>query len=170
MPKVREPSANGQTHNYARVFEEFGVVLQANGDQVNLRAEECPFCTEDKFYVNVETGLYDCKNCQEKGNVTTFLTWIHAQLLSKTTAEDRSRLAHKRGIAPQTVERFELAFDKLLDRWLLPFKSTKGSVVNIQFYYWKREKDNKCNLKGLLNLHIQLAHTRPQHRQEGLSL
>jgi len=35
----------------------------------------CPLCDDNKrhFYGNIETGQWDCKKCQEKGNAITYL-------------------------------------------------------------------------------------------------
>lgn len=152
MKSIRqEKSECKPKNNYARIFEEFGTTFISNGNPVELRAESCPFCDGSKFYLNVETGQYDCKSgsCGQRGNITNYLTWIHREFLRRTTSDQRSLLGKKRGIAPQTLDRHQLAFDSDQDRWLIPFKSSNGNVVNIQFYYWNRPKPNKFNLPGL---------------------
>lgn len=44
--------------------------VKASGASKELVVRPCPFCgtEKDKFYVNRETGLFDCKICGEKGN------------------------------------------------------------------------------------------------------
>jgi hypothetical protein len=147
--KPVEAKDDGKEHNYARIFEQFGVGFGAVSNSGEAVAEECPFCGRDKFHLNIRSGLYHCKHCNEKGNVTTFLTWLHKELLDATTEEHYAALKEKRGIAIQSLRHFELAYDRSEGRWLIPFKNAQGSVVNIQFYYPGRGKLNKINLPGL---------------------
>jgi hypothetical protein len=138
----RNPRAEKPAANYARVYETLGVHFHSNGDPVQLRAEECPFCFKEKFYVNRETGQYDCKQCGESGNVTKFLTHIHREYLVKTTTEDYRRLSKLRDIPVKTLKRHEFAYMKWADEWLIPFKSSigyriqsSGQAVNV-FQQW----------------------------------
>ncbi len=140
MPKIPDK-------NYSKVFEAFGVVFaKISGDQA--QADECPFCGKDRFSVNVKSGQYDCKKCQESGNVTIFLTKMHKQFFEATTTDDYLALKAKRGgIATQTLrDVHQLAYDRAGGRWLIPFKNANGNVVNIQFYHPNRDKPNKFNL------------------------
>jgi hypothetical protein len=136
-----------QVHNYTRVFEVFGVSFRVNGTEAI--ADACPWCSRDKFYVNPETGQYDCKHCQQQGNITTYLTWLHGEYFRATTPEHYSRLGERRGIAPQTLRRHELAYAENLGCWLVPFKSIGGNVVNLMQYYPNRPKPNKLMLPSL---------------------
>src|SRR5262245_45534192 len=123
--QVPSSNGNGKPHDYARLFEKLGVALiRRPGDQA--QAEECPFCGKDRFYLNVATGLYDCKKCREKGNVNRFLNWAHDRQLKRTTNDDYARLAAKRGIAWQTLQTHALAYDPDGSRWFIPFKNAKG--------------------------------------------
>jgi hypothetical protein len=142
MPVAKRRTTTPIVHDYARVFETFGVSFgKVNGCEAVAKA--CPFCDKDRFYLNVEKGLYHCKHCDQSGNVTTYLTWLHRQFLEKTTPAHYLQLKEKRGIASQTLKLHELAYDKARDRWLIPFKSGEGNVVNLQLYYPNVEKDNK---------------------------
>jgi hypothetical protein len=144
MSRITNPPAAGSapSKNYARVWEALGFHFHANGDTVNLRAEECPWCGGEKCYLNHETGLYDCKSgsCGQSGNTTTFLTHVHGLYLAATTAEDRTCLGKLRGFPYQTVERHELAYMRVEDAWLIPFKSSNGNVVNLMRYYPNKPK------------------------------
>lgn len=147
MPKVQQ--TDGKQQNFARVFQTFGVEFSVNGS-TEVQADACPFCGKDRFHLNTETGLYHCKKCGEKGNVEQYLTWVHQSFLDATTDEQYRALKEKRGgINLQTLKRHALAYDEVLDRWLIPFKNEKGTVVNIQLYHPNRPKPNKLNLPGL---------------------
>jgi hypothetical protein len=138
------------TSDYTRAFAEFGTVLGPPSGSGEAVADECPWCFKDKFHVNVRSGLYHCKRCQESGNVTTYLTAKHAGYLEVTTDDHYHALRDKRGIALQTLKRHGLAYDEGANRWLIPFKSREGNVVNIQSYYPNRAtKLNKINVPGL---------------------
>jgi hypothetical protein len=160
MPKLKTRTAD-RPHNYARVFEAFGTIFVSNGDPVNIRAETCPFCAGAKFYLNVQTGQYDCKSmneCGESGNLTTYLTWIHRSYLEQTEPGHYLALKAKRGIASQTLKLHELAYDAVTDCWLIPFKNKQGNIVNLMRYYPnKKSKPNKYLLpelpSSLFNFH-----------------
>jgi hypothetical protein len=129
---------NGQHHDYRKLFEALGVGFGPTLSGNQAIATECPFCNGEKFYLNVATGQWDCKSgkCQQSGNVATFLTWIHGERLKQTTDDQYRRLKEKRGgIALQSLKRHGLAYDDGLACWLIPFKSSKDSVVNLQLYY-----------------------------------
>jgi hypothetical protein len=152
MPVVRSGSTTIPRRDYTRLYETLGVAFSRNRSGDEAIAETCPFCGREpsKFYVNVSTGQYDCKHCGEKGNPTTFLTWLHEDCLGRTTPDQYSTLGKVRGVAPQTLrDVHQLAYCDAADCWLVPFKSSKGSVVNFQLYYPDREKPNKLNLPGL---------------------
>ncbi|VTS01592.1 -like protein : Uncharacterized protein OS=Nitrolancea hollandica Lb GN=NITHO_3110008 PE=4 SV=1: Toprim_2: AAA_25 [Gemmata massiliana] len=156
-PILADRATNGESgkakdgaHNYAPVFEQFGFVFGLPNSTGEAVADACPWCSKNKFYLNVRSGQYHCKHCSEKGNATTFLTWVHARYLEATTDDHYRTLKQKRGIALQPLKRHGLAYDPDNDRWLIPFKSAAGSVVNIQRYYPNRgEKPDKFNLPGL---------------------
>jgi hypothetical protein len=104
--------SGGRVNNFAPVYEKFGVHLSTPNGSGEAKAEECPWCSRTKCYVNVTTGQYHCKQCDASGNVTTFLTWVQADRFEKTTPEHYSRLGKRRGIAPQTLKRHGLAMTR----------------------------------------------------------
>jgi hypothetical protein len=158
MPKLtskpKPQEANGEAKDYTKVFGVFGVSFghRSGGE---AKADECPWCGKDKFYLNVTTSQYHCKHCETSGNLTTYLTWVHAKYLEQTTTEEYAALKRKRGGIPvQTLKRHQLAYAKDLGFWLIPFKNDKGNVVNLMRYHPDRPKGkglppNKLMLPGL---------------------
>jgi hypothetical protein len=142
MPKVdsttdAKPAAdgNGEHHDYRRLFGLFGVMFRGGGSAGNVRAEACPFCGREEFYLNVTTGAYKChheNNCGKAGNAYTFIRWVHKTALDATTDDDYRRLGAERGLPLQTLKRHDLAWHGGLCRWLVPFKSKEGEVLNLQ--------------------------------------
>ena len=51
-------------------LDQHEISYRVSGDQFIL--DECPFCYEERhFYMNRDTGLWDCKKCWETGNIWT---------------------------------------------------------------------------------------------------
>jgi hypothetical protein len=107
-----------------------------SGSLPQLRAD-CPWCAENSFYANVETGQYECKrknNCGKQGNAYTFIRDVYATALAATTKEDRKALHEKRGLPYQTLERHGVAWFPLTSEYLLPYKSEEGNIDTLQRY------------------------------------
>ena len=100
--------------DYTHVFAAFGVGFGTRSGSEAV-AEECPWCHGGRCYVNADTGLYHCKQCQESGNVTDYLTWAHGECLKATTDDHYRELKERRGIPLQTLKRHGLAYDALLN-------------------------------------------------------
>ncbi len=128
MPKR---SDNGQSPiDYIKLFETLGCSFtDSNSTEV---VSECPRCFKEKFYLNKSTGQFDCKVCGWQGNSYTFVSDVHASALETTTDKQYHELRDKRGLSLQTLKRHHLAY--VDGTWLLPFKSVKGSVQNLQMY------------------------------------
>jgi len=177
MPTVPKPSTNGHAANghapsalannlakrrlpigqpkpdaadFLTLFAWFGVELQRNGAE---GVGDCPWCEKaNHFYVNAETGQFDCKRCGESGNAYTFTRRMYADALGKTTDADYQRLKRlRRGIPLQTLKRHGLAWDGANGCWLVPFKSAKGEVVNLCRYV---EATGKKYMLPKLPLHL----------------
>ena len=113
--------------------------LPAKGASKELIVVPCPFCGNDKekFYINKENGLFNCKGCSEKGNFFKFkkaygviegiataselignkyqplnndeADAFHAALLTNPAALD---YLASRGFNGETIERFKLGYKK----------------------------------------------------------
>jgi hypothetical protein len=144
------PPINLKPKDYSRVFETFGVGFSRNGS-TQVRADACPWCGKGKFYLDPVEGLYHCKHCEERGNVTKYLTWQHRQYLDATTSEDYSRLRAQRGgfIAPQTLRLHELAYVPWARYWIIPFFNAQGNIFTMQLYFPDGREPSKMNLPGL---------------------
>lgn len=143
-----------------RPFRCHGVNLgYSSGDNVQ---GDCPFCgKEDHFYVNQKTGTWDCKYCQETGNVYTFLGKIAEQMHKETHAKDWEKLCRNRSCSknvndgkmvkpPIPVDAFRRArMGWTGDEWLIPVYSDKGTVRDIR--RWKEggkvQSTAGCNLQ-----------------------
>lgn len=127
------------------MFECLGVILtDGPGDQL---VGDCPFCGKaDHFFVNSETGQYDCKVCTESGNPINFLGRISEKLFSETKKKDWKRLAKLRSVVKLKEEQvhvepplpsyvfshFGMCWNTELNEWWLPSKSEKGTTRDIR--------------------------------------
>ena len=135
--------------NYARVFEAFGVGLSVDGPD-GAPAGACPWCGEGTFRLNTTTGWYRCERCGEgRGDVTRYLTRVHAGYLARTLPEHYRALRARRSIATQRLRAHQLAYAEDLGCWLVPFKNAKGDVVNILRYYPGGQEPNELMLPEL---------------------
>jgi len=93
-------------------------------DLVKTSGEEhigrCPFCNRSgHFFVNENTGLYNCKKCGESGNVSTFLR-KHSNAICKkeTSVVDYKKLSQLRKLPVSILRGWSLGWDG--EHWLLP--------------------------------------------------
>ena len=151
MPKINDSERKVKGPDYARVYERMGVVFSGRNGDDNVEAEACPYCGETRFFLNVVSGLYHCKKCEEKGNTPQFLTRMYEGLLAFTTDQHYQQLKMKRGIGIIGLKRHKLAYNPVEKCWLIPFKDRKGRVLTLQFYY--PANGRKENLPGPTKLY-----------------
>lgn len=95
----------------------------------------CIFCEkEGHFYVNVESGQWDCKRCGKAGNTTTFLEQLLDHWRENTTRSDYLRLKSLRhGVCHSSCYRDSgFVFDGA--RWLFPCRTSRGTVQDVRVY------------------------------------
>lgn len=138
---------DGRITKQLRPFEAHGAeyVRVAGNDQAQ---GVCPFCgSADKFFTNMENGLWDCKGKEcvgfRHGNVYTFLKQIAEFQHEETSAKDFDRLAGLRSIGVQELKDAELGWDGT--DWLIPVRNSKGTVVDIRRW---REKGKLMSTPG----------------------
>lgn len=100
--------------------------LEADEGQLII---DCPFCgKEDHFYVNAETGQWDCKVCGKSGNFITFMKEWCEFLHGETDESKFKELADDRGIPVKELKAAGVAWNPVTDEWLIPNYSDKGTV------------------------------------------
>lgn len=124
----------------------------------------CPFCGKEKFYVNKESGQWECKagKCSKNGNVTTFLDQIidHYSPLKKPLLK---RLIEVRGLPKWVLKRYDIGYDGT--RYLLPVRWSTGHVQDIGTYIVGHKiKSTKGvgNLRGTGLLNIEKLKDTPK--------
>jgi len=85
-----------------------GLVPSSSGQAVG----DCPFCgKEDRFYVNMETGAWDCKVCSRSGSFLTFLEEMGKLNSERFRGSPALRLAKDRGLKVATFRAWRVGWD-----------------------------------------------------------
>lgn len=96
-------------------FEQHGVRFlmgnEVESEKGNQKIGTCPFCGRvNRFYVNMETSLWDCKSCSRSGNFNQFLEQRSAVYQEQCRGKVISDLAINRGLKPQTLQEWGIGW------------------------------------------------------------
>jgi len=117
-------------------FTFHGLALTIKGGQA---VGDCPFCgKENHFFVNAETGQWDCKICSDRGNVHHFLQNLYDQMLSTTSDRNYKSLSSQRDqLAPQAFKDAKVAWDHRQERWLIPITNGRDDALLANLCTWE---------------------------------
>ncbi len=168
MPKMPVKKQVDETPENLRPYLFHGVDLTWKKGDKNA-VGQCPFCSrEGKFNVLIETGVWRCLTCNEKGNATVFIRQLHEaskgtvpeglveqrRLLNGYTISDwgicsstitQETLVPGYGIDGKLNQLYRYAF--INGRWLLLPTPTLGH----QLHYvvpWKKQATQICLMEG----------------------
>ena len=106
-----------------------GVIIEPNTTSEQA-CGTCPFCQKERhFYVNQNSGLWDCKGCGLSGNVYKFLDLLYRACWEATGDSNYKTLAEIRKLPSAVFKQQELALDG--DRWLLPMYNSEAKLANL---------------------------------------
>lgn len=140
--------------DYAKVFSELG--FESDYVSGNQAVGMCPYCQkEKKFYLNLETGQWDCKSgaCAKSGNLYSMMEeyWEKCRTNDYYMYPDVwERLGTDRGIGVHTLWDAGIAYDFANRRFAIPVYNAASHIVNFRFYSFGRK------LMGLPEIEIQL--------------
>lgn len=119
-----------------RAFVFHGMELEFKiGQQKGQARGDCPFCAkEGHFFVNIETGLWDCKVCLSTGNPIEFIRQLHASSFSGTKDGNYLALSKDRSLNTMVLKRWGLAVSILTGEWLIPAYNVDGKMTNLYRY------------------------------------
>lgn len=115
----------------------WGVNLDVRGAQA---IGDCPFCTrEDKFSVQISTGLWRCFVCGEGsdkggGNIYTFIRKLWE---SAPRVEDPL----DRGLSKETLSAWDIRWNHIRGEWMLAGRGLKGTID--QLYSYREDRKAK---------------------------
>lgn len=101
----------------------------------NQYISQCPFpdCQrEDKFYINTEKKLWDCKVCGRKGNYVQFLEAIAKVNQEFCEKRHLRALAEDRNLPVKAFDGYEIGFDG--DKFTFPIRDYSGKFVGLKCY------------------------------------
>lgn len=137
MPIVNRPPSADSEPNYVRPYLFHGVELTSQGNQY---VGECPFCTKNKFSVEVATGKFKCWVCGVSGNPLSFLRQYHSARVTATPAAVLAQIAQdRRLLAPATTSAWGVCVDSG-QTWLIPGYGTDGSLNQLYRRVWVRDE------------------------------
>jgi len=124
-------------------YEQHGLQI-VRSDRTQVVAE-CPFCEKDgHFYASREDARYDCKSCQKKGNLYTFLKEIYTLGWERTSLKQYTTLSRDREIPAGPLQRYGIVAHPLLPgSWILPHHNPEGKLANLYLYHPDREKKDR---------------------------
>lgn len=125
MPEKRE-----KTDERVKAFEQFGFhrVGATSSGQIYGR---CPFCYKDQhFYLSTETGQWDCKKCQTKGNFASFFKQIGEHCAKLISHDQLQSIWKDRGIKPATFKAWGVGHSGLA--YTVPVRTASGTVINVK--------------------------------------
>jgi hypothetical protein len=133
MPKVENT-----VPECLRPYIAHGVQLQWRASDKNAMGD-CPLCgRDDKFYVKLETGEYQCWKCGSTGNTYTFIRWLWEE--SCQTTKDYSELRNDRGLQQSsTLKEWGICQGLITKEWLVPGYAADGRLMQL----YRRAKINK---------------------------
>lgn len=115
-----------------RPFNFHGCEMQpqiAGGDWVG----NCFACGKDEhFFVNPNSGQWDCKVCGESGNIPTFLQKLVEKRHADMSRRDWLRLSKLRGMPSGVMKQRQVGWCPIQKRWLIPCRSASGSVADVR--------------------------------------
>jgi hypothetical protein len=97
---------------------------------------DCPFCAKvDKYYVNTESGQWDCKSCGLSGNVYGFLSKLW-ELGSNKSPHDDSELINNRGfLSVEPLIAWGVRKSVITSEWLVPGYNIDGKLIQLYRYF-----------------------------------
>lgn len=119
-------------------FIQHGVEFTNRGDDQSQGV--CPFCGKDRFFVNPETLLWDCKVCIINGNFAAFLGRRQQQYVAEFKGTVVSELSENRGIKPQTFVAWGVGWSAVANRYMIPMNGNQKRIIKDIHRYELGEK------------------------------
>ena len=135
-------------HERLKGFAQHGVDFESNSGK--QASGTCPWCgKKGKFFVNVETRLWDCKVCGLSGNWEQFLEHAHIEDRTRFKAAVTRPLAQERGISAQTFRAFGFGWNGV--DYTYPVRDSKKIVDLRRYRLGKRGLATKGSKTGLIS-------------------
>lgn len=128
MPKV-----GNETPAALRTFQAHGVDIDHVEGDVQAKGT-CPFCGAEKFFVNTNNGLWDCKVCGLSGNPITFVREVYKLSRSLPRPDYAELLASRKLLSADTLWEWGVTRSPFTQDWLVPGYDEGGKLCNLYRY------------------------------------
>lgn len=116
----------------------------------------CPVCGKhSKFYINKDSGLWDCKVCAASGNQPQFLEWRDEAYRAAITPKQRRTLARERGLPLEAIPS-AFGYDEQRRAYTTLIRNPQGVACDIQRFGFLSERDRKPQWYGTAGCHTGL--------------
>lgn len=125
----------------------------------------CPFCTAEKFYIEVETGLWKCHAgmCGASGNPLQFVEKVWMDSWDATS--DYAEIQHNRRILEaDTLERWGIARSLTTGHWVVPAFEPNGKFGNL--YEYRAGEKGRMSLMPTATIPHKLHWTKDERPKE----
>lgn len=145
MQKDKDPLSPFQAHG-----------VSFSGSSGDNKYGYSPFAKkENKFYIEPNKLLWDCKSTGLSGNLSKFLELVFKRIYKPAITEsDLIRLARDRSLPVHAFKEIEIG--KFGDKYVVPMRSQSGNIVDLRMYRigqkWMSTKGCHTGLWGVENL------------------
>lgn len=136
MPKMPVKKQVDETPENLRPYLFHGVDLTWKKGDKNATGQ-CPFCTRaGKFNVLIETGVWRCLTCNEKGNATVFVRRLHEMSKGLTPTEAYNDLLKNRRLLSMfgSLVDWGVLQSRITNDWLVPGYGIDGNLNQLYRY------------------------------------
>ena len=127
-------------HPNLTAFKQHGFAPEGESGSDNVYGN-CIFCDGDKFFVNTETKMWDCKHCGRTGGFLTFLAEVVEFCIEGMGKAELRALATSRGIKAQTLRAHHVGYNVVTGRYVIPVWDMKHeNVWDLRIYNPKAPK------------------------------
>lgn len=126
-------------HKNLMVFKQHGFIPKdCSGNQVYGYSI---FSGKNKFYVNPETKMWDCKNSGQKGGYKQWLKQVYKLALANFKGDRISWLKKNRGLSRMTLKHHGIGWNPYNETYIIPiFDAVNDSIWDLRIYSSKTKK------------------------------
>lgn len=126
-------------HKNLTVFKQHGFVPKGcSGNQVHGYSV---FSGKDKFYVNPETKMWDCKNSGQKGGYQQFLRQVYDMSVANFKGDRISWLKRNRGLSRVTLKHHGIGWNPHNETYVIPiWDATNDKLWDLRIFSSKNKK------------------------------
>jgi len=139
-----------------KLFNQHGFVKQGETGSDHIYGT-CPFCLADRFYINIEKILWDCKKCMLSGNRQKFLYNIATEFkpaFGTSEMKKLKQLAKNKNVSMVSLRTFNVGYNPNTDNYILPIiDGNNDKMYDVRLYKGKKFMSSSGCKTGLFGWH-----------------